>query len=237
MEKRHSLGSRGFTLIEVLISTLILGLILSLTLRAGSNFMGVWQRDDKLFSNVFDSARNRILLRESVESLYDYYVTDKSGEDKDRYFPLFEGDAMGITFITLSSVFNHGSPALARLAAEKNDSGSYNLVYKEADLERHFIKYAQDKRGYSDQIIVYGDVEKVRFRFYGVVDTRFDQLLTSVTRIFGWRGEFSGKEKGYLPNVIELDISSDETGDKIIVYNIKIENRSKNGIFNPPFKR
>jgi len=233
-------GSKGFTLIEVLISTLILGIVIGIALMAGAGFMDVWQKSGILFSDVFVSARHRILLRESVESVYDYYVTDKTNhiwadEGKHHYFPFFKGNADSVEFVTLSSVFHYGAPAIAMLFTEKNDIGKYNLVYKEADLNKFFIKYAQDKIDYSRQIIIYKNLEKAGFRYYGLVETRVNTKLMTADDIFKWADGFSGSRTGHIPEQIEITIDSDDTGAKIIQFKVRAENNQKNGLFNPPF--
>jgi len=237
MDKKQSLGSSGFTLIEVLISTIILGMVLGIALMASSGFMDVWQKGDRLFSDAFTLVRYKILLSESIESTYEYYLTDKPGQNrqKDKYFPFFAGKSQSAEFVTLSSVFNHGAPAIAKLYVQKNDSGKYDLVYKEADLEKFFIKYAQDKIEYTRQIDIYQNLENIKFRYYGLVETKFDPELMKADRIFEWEDKFSGRQTMHVPKQMEITINSDETGQKKMLYTIKAENKYKNGLFNPPF--
>lgn len=239
MDKKEVLDSQGFTLIEVLVSTLILVMVIGVAITALSSFMGLWEKSDKLFSNTFDSARHRILLRNSFESIYEYYITDKSNktwsDTKYEYFPFFKGDSNSIEFITLSSVFHHDAPAVGMFYVKRNNSGSFDLIYKEADLEKFYIKYADDKINYSKQITLYQNLDEVRIRYYGVVDKSFNPDTMQITRISRWESSFFGKNRNCLPNRIEIRIKSEKTGAKTLLYYVKAENRYKNGLFNLPF--
>ena len=239
MDKKEFLDSRGFTLIEILVSTLILVMVIGVAITALSSFMGLWEKSDKLFSNTFDSARNRILLRNSFESISEYYITDKSNktwaETKYQYFPFFQGDFNSIEFITLSSVFHHGAPAVAMFYIKRNNFGNFDLIYKEADLDKFYIKYAEDKINYSKHITLYQNLDEVKIRYYGVVDTSFNPETMQLTKISKWEKNFFGKNRNCLPSRIEIRITSEKTGAKTILYYVKAENRYKNGLFNLPF--
>ena len=238
MGKKQVLDSRGFTLIEVLISTTILGMVLGVAMMTISGFMDIWQKGDILFSNEFVIARNQILLRDSLESVYEYYVTDKTADllasrVKPRYFPFFKGGKDQMEFVTRASVFNHGAPAVARLAVVKNKFETYDLVYEEADLETRYIQSAREQIFYSRSTVMFSDLDQVSFRYYGVVDETFDTLSREVVSVFAWTKKYTGQVAGHVPGRIEIGIRSKALGGKKITFEVRAENEAKNGFFNP----
>jgi prepilin-type N-terminal cleavage/methylation domain-containing protein len=237
MEKARLSVISGFTLIEIMIATMLLGLILGIATRAGSNFMHIWQNDANLFSNVFDSTRHQMLLGNSIESLYGYYVKATTGAwGEEKYVPFFKGDSKGLEFVTLSSVFSHGDPAVARLYAEEKDSGKYDLIYQEADLDLFFIRTWEDSVPYTKKTAILTNLERVDFRYYGISETQVDPQLMIVNEKYGWDSRFSGKQSGLLPHKIEITIHFPTNGEQKIVYEIIAKSDYKTRLFNEPFR-
>lgn len=236
MGKGASPGARGFTLVEVMIAALILGLVLAIAARAASNFTALWQKDSRLFARELDSARYRMLLRQSMEAAYGYYVKAPSGWSDQTHVPFFKGEPQAITFVTLSSVFSHGAPAVARLYARPGDGGNYDLVYQEASLESFFIKTWAERISYSRQAVIEAGLSDLSFRYYGVIDQKPEPEGRRVTDIYGWEGRYSGKEFGRLPDKIEIRLGLEEDGRETRTFGIQARSAYKNRLFNPPFK-
>ena len=111
---RHA-RTRGFTLIEVLISSMVLAVIIYLGTLSYSMFLSMWGERRLLDTKAVNKYRSHMLLRSSLESVYDYYVTDRANERLGLYYPFFKGEKDEMEFVTLSSVFKKGFPAAARL--------------------------------------------------------------------------------------------------------------------------
>ena len=236
MEKGASPGTRGFTLIEVMIATLILGIVLAIAVRAGSNFTALWQKDSRLFARELDSARYRMLLSQAIEAACGYHVKVPSGWSDQRHVPFFKGAPQAMTFVTLSSFFNHGAPAAARLYARPGEGGDYDLVYQEASLDSFFIETWAEPITYSRQAVIEAGLSGLRFRYYGVVDQKLNAGGRSVTEIYQWGSRYSGKETGRLPDKIEIELARAEGGRETQNFAIQARSAYRNRLFNPPFK-
>lgn len=235
MGKTKFSNASGFTLIEVLISTLILGMVLTVTFTALTTYRNVWEKSDTLFADVFTMSRYKILVRQSIESIYSYYVTEKTGEKKEVYFPLFKGSDKKIEFVTLSSVFDDGFPAAAELTIEQNKYNKYDIIYKEAPLVDFYIKYADDQLEYSKKIKVYKNLNKAGFRYYGVFDIIFHPEQQKSEFVCKWDDHYFSRKRGRLPEILELEIDSDRNGKEKLTFYIKSDSSYKHGLFNPPF--
>jgi prepilin-type N-terminal cleavage/methylation domain-containing protein len=229
-------NTAGFTLVEVMISTLILGAVLAVTFTALTTYRNAWEKSDSLFSDVFTRSRYRILVRQAVESIYGYYVTEKTGEQKDVFFPLFRGSATAVEFVTLSSVFDDRSPALARLSVEKITDDHYNIVYEETPLVDVYIKYPDELPAYKNSIEVYTGLSEAGFRYYGVVDIIFHPELQTRELVYAWNDQYLSKQRARLPEIIALEIDSDDNGKENIRFAVTGDGSYKHGLFNPPFK-
>ena len=114
------LKKNGFTLIEVLISTTIIGLVVYLAFLAQSFFMNIWY-SNKLATNIaMEEYRMHSLLRSTIESVSEYFITDPESERAGAHYPFFNADSTSVEFVTLSSVFYKGSAAVGKLYLKKN---------------------------------------------------------------------------------------------------------------------
>ena len=231
------LGNRnaGFSLIEVLIATMILSALVYLATLSYSMFLNVWEQKKLTDTKAINDYRSHILFRSALESIYDYYVTDKANERIGRYYPFFRGERDKFEFVTLSSVFSKGLPAVARLRLERQDMATgkyYNVIYEETPLDQTYIKYADVKSEYSHAMVVYTEVKKINIRYYGEWETRWVPERDNFETVYKWQDTFDGAERNTIPETIELTISAEE-GETTLLFQVKAKNVFKRAFFNP----
>lgn len=231
--RRVCFENNGFTIIEVLISTIILSLIVFLAVLSYSTFLNVWSSKRLVDIKALDNYRAHILLRYALESVYDYFVTDPANENIGKYYPYFKGKQDSVEFVTLSSIFHKGLPAAARLRMIKDvNDERQDLVYEEAPLSSVFIKYNDFEPDYKSRIIQFADVKGVIIRYYGLSEIKYNQELQEAETIYRWQETFSGQEKNVIPEMIELLIKN-ESDDKRLIFPVKLNNYYKQIFFDP----
>lgn len=236
--KRSNLKqSAGFTLVEVLVATMVLSLVIFLATFSYSLFLNTWEKKSVTNNRVISDYRSHVLVRAALESIYDYYITDPENERNGRHYPYFNGEKKMIEFVTLSSIFNKGVPAAARLRLECRDGADRNycrLIYEETSLEQRYIRYADDKMVYDHTLIVYSGLEKLNFRYYGQYELKWNAAAENYDVIRKWQETFSGEKRNTIPEIIEvtLDTGADEI---TLLFPIRACNAYKKSFFNRAF--
>ena len=231
--RRHN--TAGFTLVEVLISTMILGMVIYLAMLSYSMFLDRWQKKKLSHTSIINDYRAHILVRSALESMYDYYVTDPANERTGRHYPFFKGKRDSLEFITLSSVFKKGVPALARLRMEqqgKTAGEDYQVIYEETPMDKTYIKYADATPKYRRSLVVYSGVKKIAIRYYGELEIKWIPEHENFEPVYGWRENFSGKKRNTIPNLIELTLKT-ETAETTILFPVRANNAFKRSFFTP----
>jgi len=219
----------GFTLIEVLVATLILSFVIYAGTLSYSMFLDIWGKKRVEDIDAIHEYRYHMLLKAALESIYDYYVTDRINERAGFYYPFFRGEREEIEFITLSPVFRGRTPALARLRVERQKEGR-NLLYEEMPLDTTYIKYNDFKAEYKYSFIAYSDIEKIAIRYYGELERRLLPYREEFERLYGWTESFQGKVLKGVPKKIEITIERDD-GVKRLLFSVKANNIFKKGFF------
>lgn len=231
--KKYYAGNKssiaGFTLIEVLIATLILSLVIYAGTLSYSMFLDVWGKKRLEDTHAMRQYRYHVMLKAALESIYDYYVTDHRNERAGFYYPFFKGEREKIEFVTLSSAFKEGGPALARLRVSEQEEGR-SLVYEEMPLDATYIKYNDFQPGYKYSFIAYSDVEKIAIRYYGEVERRMRAHREEFEILYDWTESFQGKSMKGIPKKIEIVIQG-EDGAKKLLFSVKANNIFKKGFF------
>ena len=228
-------NAKGFTLIEVLIATMVLSAVVYLATISCSMFLNVWEKKRLTDTSAINAYRSHILVRSALESIYDYYVTDPANEKAGRYYPFFNGEGDMLEFVTLSSVFKKGVPAAARIRLDNQPAGDENyraIVYEEAPLDNAYIKYSGDNLKYSRLMTVYTGVKKINIRYYGIWETKWMPEKDGFETIYKWQKTFDGKKKNAVPEIIEMTLITDN-GDKALLFPVRGNNVYKRGFFSP----
>ena len=225
-------NSTGFTLIEVLISTLILTSLLGVTMIVYSMFIDNWTDGRIQDEKALNDYRVAVLLRGAVESAWDYYVTDPQMERKGIYYPFFKGSSQSIEFVTLSSVFHAGKPAVARirLVPQEKGSGPDEVVYEEIPLINKYVKYIDEPLQYERSLSICKGVRDFKISYYGewkfIAATGYNDLQVE----YRWQETFDGAQKHILPEQVEIKTTTDK-GEETVLYSIKVDNPSKRTFF------
>ena len=205
-----------------------------LALTAYSFFGESWRKGRLSDTRSLELYRNHILCRDAVESICDYYVTDPTSELNGIHYPYFIGTDHSVAFVTLSSVFEQGIPASARIRLVATTSGARNLVYEETPLLHQYIRYEDSVPEYAHQIVLFENVKAFHIRYYGVWTYHFNDATMDFEAEYRWLTEYYGKDRKAVPEIIEMTLSTD-TGDTVMTLPVKAFNPFKAPFFEREF--
>jgi len=225
------MNNRGFTLIEVLVTGMIMTVIVSLSFFAMSLYLNEWETGRMGDTAAVEKYRRLQLLHAAVESIWEYFVTDPANERVGHYYPYFKGKPSSLAFVTTSPAFTDSLAAAARirLVEGKGQSGQ-ELVYEEAPLDKAYIRYYDNKINYpvSFRLQLYG--QRLRFRYYGRLEFRFLPQEERFEEIKGWKDTYDGQQRQAVPETIEMVSATDKNGT-VYIFNVKAWNKAKLGYY------
>ena len=203
-ERRGLKFSRGYTLIEVLISVAIFTSIVTLACAALDQGLKQYQRVAEKGVNFWDNAR-LLWVSKAFSSIVDYRVETKSAG----IYPYFIGNQDMVSFVT-SSPFASDVPVVAWVKKEEEPNGSYSLVYYELpvntmkieDIEKAYI-FEDYKKGKS--VAIANDISDLEFSFYGA------QERAAALR---WSSSYEASRTKRLPVALIVTYADPQTKDR-----------------------
>jgi general secretion pathway protein J len=185
--RRAPAGEAGFTLIEVLVATLLMTVILAALATVTAQWLPNWNRG---MARVQRAERLALGLDRVVADLSVAEMIPINGDAK---VPLFEGTELAVTFVR-TAVGPNTRPGLeiVRLV-EKADSQGLALVRERAP----FVPMARDAQiRFADQVVLIRSPFRVKFSYAGP-----DQV---------WQPEWRGQMQ--LPEKIRIAVRDGATG-------------------------
>jgi general secretion pathway protein J len=189
---RRAFGEAGFTLIEVLVATLLMTVILAALATVTAQWLPNWNR-----------GMTRVQRAERLALGLDRIVADLSVAkmiplNKDAKLPLFEGSELAVTFLR-TAVGPNARPGLEVIRlVEKADSQGLAMVRERAP----FAPMPSDGQiRFADQVVLIRSPLRVTFSYAGP-----DQVWQP-----DWRGQME------LPNMIRVTVRDSATGQVLAV--------------------
>jgi len=189
---RRAFGEAGFTLIEVLVATLLMTVILAALATVTAQWLPNWNRG---MTRVQRAERLALGLDRIVEDLS---VAKMIPVNKDAKLPLFEGSELAVTFLR-TAVGPNARPGLEVIRlVEKADSQGLAMVRERAP----FAPMPSDGQiRFADQVVLIRSPLRVTFSYAGP-----DQVWQP-----DWRGQME------LPNMIRVTVRDSATGQVLAV--------------------
>ena len=189
---RRAFGEAGFTLIEVLVATLLMTVILAALATVTAQWLPNWNR-----------GLNRVQRAERLAQGLDRIVADLSVAkmipvNKDAKLPLFEGSELAVTFLR-TAVGPNARPGLEIIRlVEKADSQGLAMVRERAP----FAPMPSDGQiRFADQVVLIRSPLRVTFAYAGP-----DQV---------WQPDWRGQKE--LPNMVRVTVRDSATGQVLAV--------------------
>jgi len=190
----------GFTLIEILVVTLILSVMVSLAFFAMGLYLKTWSGRSLGDTRTLQEYRSRTLVRHALESVWEYYVTDPANERIEIFYPFFKGETRSLTGVTTSSVFQKGVPAVFRIRLGDGNETDGSLIYEEAPLEKWYLRYMNDSPVFAYSLVMMTRITQIGFRYYGfweILPLAENEDIPQI--VYRWQETFDGRERGDIP--------------------------------------
>jgi len=196
---------KGFSLLEMLVSIVVLSMVIGISTYAYALFIRQW--DGHL--GRFDEAQARYQrlewLAAALEDTLPYIVRDDAGVPG--FY--FLGRDEGLTLVTMSPIFGVGEPALIRVFREPEED-AWKLVYEEAPFAGTLLAHSDQPMEFRHRLIIARGLPQPVFRYFGWADlqSRFGAEETPDT-VRLWFDEYDGLRRYFHPEKIELRLGND----------------------------
>ena len=203
-------SKQGFTLVEMLVSMVLLSMVILIGSGAYSMFSGRWNGRLGHFNQSAKNARQLILVQEALQGIVPYVVTDNDDHGK----IYFEGNRNGFVAVTLRSLFTPQMAAVMRLQVKQQADFSYSLIYQEATMERQLLTKAQQKINFGKEIVLFANLTSIEFSYFGWPSSADKYWSPENFRVKQepkeWANAYNSLETDLQPEQVQIDFSSEQ---------------------------
>lgn len=188
--------SAGFTLVEVVVATTILGILLLVVYGVFSLGRSAWERGDLIRERYQKSRILSQLISRQVKSAVPYKIKSEKAEGD---FLAFEGTARSLKFVSALSLKTLRPEGLVYAVYEFQEGGAEGgrlVVYERRALTKNFMEESLREEA---AVPLLEGVASVRFEYYREEDP-------NQNREAGWLEEWNAKEERQLPRALRITI-------------------------------
>lgn len=199
---------RGFTLIEILISLVILSMLVTLAGSAYSIYIDRWKDNLGDFQQQLNETRGTILVEQSLGNIYPFVVDTVKNEDSslDSSF-FFFGEKHRIEAVTGSGVFNYANAGIFKVELKGQE-----ILYYERSTADVLLENAEQSFTYKRKLRYLESVDAMSFRYFGWPSYKVKLEASSEERQIDkrqWYSSYDSVDRGLLPEIIEISITVD----------------------------
>lgn len=199
---------KGFTLVEMLVSMVLLSMVLLIASNAYSMFSERWNGRLGHFNQSVKNAKQLILVQESLKGIISYVVTNEKNQPR----MYFEGNRNGFVAVTLLSLFTPEVPAVMRLQIIQNDDFTFTLIYQEATMSDRLLTKAQQPLAFSEPIVLFDNLSEVNFQYFGwpTLESKYWQADSSKGSrpMQAWFDEYNSLERSLQPEQVKITFTT-----------------------------
>lgn len=190
-------NSKGFTLVELLISLVILSSVIVLASSAYSLYMSRWEGNFGRFTETSNNARNLTLLTKIITSTRPYIVRNQ--QSVPNYF--FEGEPKSVLAISGASFADPDESALYKLEwLLKN--GEWELQYSEVSTLHSWLNNPKSEGEWTTPIIIMTSITEPAISYFGWA-TQSD-FSNSNREQRDWFEEYSAEVRKVMPEWLRI---------------------------------
>ena len=156
-------NSAGFTLIEMLITVVLLTTVMLVGSSAYALFSKLWNTQKNDFDVQLDHARNSILIQEVLDSLVPYVAYNVNDEPS----IYFEGNRNGFVAVSSKSLLNPGSFSVVRFSVDQNEDLSFRVLYEEWPMVDEVLRSTQQTLNFRGPFVLRESVVDPTFEYFG----------------------------------------------------------------------
>lgn len=194
--------TQGFTLIELMITIVILSLLLFTGSYTYSILAGRWDKELGQFSQSASTAKHLELIQRLLEGVQPFVVVD--GQSKPSHF--FIGGNDSLLAVSRAGLFSGDYPEIFRLSTVANEDGSVDLVYQSASTQRVLLTGTEQAVSFNRRLTLFSDMERVTFRYFGWSHYLIKSNAEQNGDTPKWFERFSGIDNQMMPEQITLEL-------------------------------
>lgn len=198
----------GFTLIEVLMTTLVLSLLVISGGLVFRYFQDNWQRTKTMYDLALADYSAWQLVSRVVNKTFPWLIVDG-----DKYSFYFLGRQDGFTAVSHTSVQQPEFPAVYRLFREELANGQVRLVYEEAVLQDVQLSDASQQLPFTYRLTLFTAPASLQFEYFGWPNLQEREKAQDPTSGLkfepaAWYAEYDAKTRQQHPLIIQLNIDA-----------------------------
>ena len=205
MERIRAQRQRGFSLVELLISMVLLSVIVFLSSFSYAQFSRYWDGRLGSFDRVFSELRNGWLLEDILSHVHPYVVKNNAGIP--RFY--FEGNINGFVAVSKESLSRVDTTSVIRLTLAQNSDGSYDLLYEEAPMSEAALVRLTQRPNFSEPLTLLESLEDPEFSYFGSEAPIDDASGIDVRQRDLWTSEYNSAMTLQHPKKVSIRWSND----------------------------
>jgi len=204
--------SKGFTLVELLISLSILSMLMFTGSYVYSTISNRWDKELGEFNSHFSEARGLILLDKLINGVMPFVIRSHSSGLPTMFFV---GKADSLLAVSHSGIINTDYPEIFRLTVIKNKIDKFDLVYQAISSRKILLLETEQSINFEKSIILMKNLDAASFEYYGWPDfnTKVNSNFDPIAMHLKWYSEYSGLENNLNPEVLKLKL--EKAGKKV----------------------
>lgn len=200
---------QGFTLIEMLVSLVILSSVILIATSGYSTYMSRWDSNFGKFNQTAAQLQLFQGLHRTVTNTRPYIVKNQAGV----YHFYFEGKETELTAVSAASLNDPDRAALYRLKVELNE-GWYELTYSEVDTSKSWLEDPTKEKNWTIPVVILRMPNAMTFDYFGWKSMSDFNDKLRVNR--GWSPQHSGEASGIVPDFLRITFKDEEQSPIIL---------------------
>ena len=193
IRRRH----KGFTLIEMLVSMVILSGVILLSTSSYSLYITKWGDNFGKFNQVLERSKNIELLTKVLVNTRSYVFKDKG-----IYKYYFESSPQKVLAITESSFSDPEEAALYKLELEETEEGTTELTYQEVNTQKSWLIDPNQEKQWTEKQVILSFSTEAHFQVFGWGSrddaNNYNQLQ------YKWHDDFKAAERSMMPEKLKI---------------------------------
>lgn len=184
-------NQKGFSLIEVLVATVIFSLLMMLVSFSLKQGLFIWSQQQGSFQQVLVQQKQILRLVNSIEQIYPYKpATDVNNLLDNKLY--FRGEEQFVEYVSISGIF-FPEPTMTRLNCVTTDRGALSLVVRERN----------EWTGELQEGELISDLTECNFSYLVHAGVNLSNVVENRKR--SWVNSYSAFKTGFLPLQIKLN--------------------------------
>lgn len=194
-------ANTGFTLIEVMISLLIMTLLITTAQLSYSMFATRWKNELGNFYAELDTFKSLSFLQKMLDGIHPFVVKN----DSNLPVFLFVGGNKSLYGVNRNGFSNHWE--VFRLTAVKKDD-KFQLIYQYKAMSDFSMVKTSQEIVFEDERVILENVDEMSVEYFGWqhIYIKTGDMKESGPQKPVWTSTYSGLDSRYMPNTIRLRI-------------------------------